>query len=358
MITNYKAIIQKLEFIDPVKYSKDRNFIDGSVSMLSPYISRGVLSTKQIFLNLRMQGYEFSKIEKFIQELAWRDYWQLIWQEKDINVDIKNKQIDTLENGISNCIVEAKTGINAIDSAIKKLYSTGYMHNHLRMYIAFLSTNIGKNKWNVPASWMYYYLLDGDCASNALSWQWICGANSNKKYIANQENINRYTYSTQSNTFLDTSYENISQIKQPSNFKIISNKIRKTSLPTSEIFSFNDDRDICLYNYYNLDPIWRCDLNAHRVLIIEPSIFERYPISNDAMNFMLKLSKNIPNIKVFVGEFINLPNNSSKIYFKEHPLNYNYKGIIDSRDWLSSVKGYYPSFFSFWKKVKNEIKFI
>ena len=43
------------------------------------------------------------------------------------------------------------------------------------------------------ANWMYFYLLDGDLASNSLSWQWICGANSNKKYIANQDNINKYT---------------------------------------------------------------------------------------------------------------------------------------------------------------------
>jgi deoxyribodipyrimidine photo-lyase len=72
---------------------------------------------------------------------------------------------------------------------------------------------------------------------------------------------------------------------------------------------------------------------------------------------MLDLSKNIPFIKVFVGEFEELVIGDSEIYFKEHPLNYNYKGTKDSRDWISSVNGYYPSFFRFWNKLKKEKSF-
>ena len=70
---------------------------------------------------------------------------------------------------------------------------------------------------------------------------------------------------------------------------------------------------------------------------------------------MLSLAKNIKSINIFVGEFHELKIINAEVYFKEHPLNYNYKGIEDSRDWMSSVKGYYPSFFNFWKKVKKEL---
>ena len=55
-----------MDSIDPVNYSRNRNFIDGSVSKLSPYISRGVISTKFVFQYLIKKGYEFSKIEKFL----------------------------------------------------------------------------------------------------------------------------------------------------------------------------------------------------------------------------------------------------------------------------------------------------
>ena len=74
---------------------------------------------------------------------------------------------------------------------------------------------------------------------------------------------------------------------------------------------------------------------------------------------MIALSKeNIPNIQLFVGEFHELQNNYNhqKIIFKEHPLNYNYNGIQESRDWMFSIKGYHPSFYAFWKKCKKEIK--
>ncbi|MDA9356981.1 deoxyribodipyrimidine photolyase [Flavobacteriaceae bacterium] len=357
MVTNYKEILNKLDNLSPIEYAKNRNFVDGSVSMLSPYISRGVISTRQVLEHLINQGFEGNKIEKFIQELAWRDYWQLIWIEKDINFNIKNKQTDVNQNEISKSIIKAKTGIEAIDKAILDLYKTGYMHNHLRMYVASISTNIAKNHWKSPAKWMYYHLLDGDWASNALSWQWVCGANSNKKYIANQENINKYTYSKQKNTFLDCSYEDIMKIEQPSHFKSISEEILYTELPKSDKISIDNSKPICVYNYYNLDPVWRTDIAANRILLIEPSVFKKYPIAEKAMNFMISLSKNISSIKVFVGEFDELIKKDSIVYFKEHPLNYNYKGNEDSRDWISSVKGYYPSFFGFWNKVKKEISF-
>ena len=55
------------------------------------------------------------------------------------------------------------------------------------MYIASIVCNIAKSHWKLPTKWFYYYLLDGDLASNNLSWQWVCGANSSKKYYANQE---------------------------------------------------------------------------------------------------------------------------------------------------------------------------
>ncbi|WP_344785850.1 hypothetical protein [Postechiella marina] len=38
-------------------------------------------------------------------------------------------------------------------------------------------------------------------------------------------------------------------------------------------------------------------------------------------------------------------------------LNNHYKGTETPRDWMFNVKGYYPSFFSFWKKCKKELDF-
>ena len=76
--TSYKEILKRIDAIDPLKYRASRNYIDGAVSYLSPYISRGVISTKFIFDEILKKGHHLQQAEKFIQELAWRDYWQQV----------------------------------------------------------------------------------------------------------------------------------------------------------------------------------------------------------------------------------------------------------------------------------------
>ena len=44
----YKKLIQKVQKFNAVSYGHSRNYIDGGVSRRSPYISRGVISTKTI----------------------------------------------------------------------------------------------------------------------------------------------------------------------------------------------------------------------------------------------------------------------------------------------------------------------
>ena len=207
--TNYDAILDRMYKIDPVRYGKTRNFIDGAVTYLSPYISRGVISTKMVMEHALSKGYSWYQIEKFIQELAWRDYWQQVWIAKgdDINEDLKHPQSGVHHTQLPVALQDATTGIAAIDDSINELYTTGYMHNHVRMYVASIACNIGKSHWKAPAQWMYYHLLDGDWASNALSWQWVAGSNANKKYVANQDNINKYCHTKQHGTFVDVSYD-------------------------------------------------------------------------------------------------------------------------------------------------------
>lgn len=357
--TDYDSILNRMESISPEDYGNSRNYIDGAVTQLSPYISRGVISTKQVFLSLKERGCDPSRIQKYIQELAWRDYWQQIWIEKGelINDDLKHAQPDVENHEIPQAIVNEKTGIEAIDQSIESLYETGYLHNHLRMYLAAMACNIGKSHWKVPARWMYYHLLDADWASNALSWQWVAGANSNKKYFANQENINKYCHSNQLGTFLDVSYDDFESIKTPEELLQLISPDLKTSLPPKIGIKINDECPTLIYNFYNLDPKWRSHIKANRILLLEPSHFEKYPISSKTVDFILDLAKNIPGIQVFTGEFSELKSEYlfNEIYFKEHPTSRHYIGQEDQRDWMFSVKGYFPSFFTFWKKCKKEL---
>ncbi len=359
--TTLEAILERVAAIDPVAYGPTRNYLDGAVSYLSPYISRGVISTKFVHQELLKRGFNQACILKFIQELAWRDYWQQVWIAKGdaINQDLKHEQAPVRTNGISTAIDTANTGIEAVDNAITEFYKTGYLHNHLRMYIASIACNIGQNHWKHPAYWMYYHLLDADWASNALSWQWVAGANSNKKYYANQENINNFCYSDQTATFLDVSYDDFESLTVPE--VLLPSEILEltTPLPQKKVIQVNEELPSLIYNFYNLNPIWKKELSANRILLLEPSHFDQYPVSQKSIDFIIDLSKNIENIQVYVGEFKELVTeyNLGNIYYKEHPLNNHYQGTEEPRDWMFSVKGYFPSFFAFWKKCKKEIIF-
>ena len=235
---------------------------------------------------------------------------------------------------------------------------TGYMHNHMRMYVASICCNIAKSHWLNPSKWMYSNLLDGDLGSNQLSWQWIAGAFSNKKYYANQNNINKYFNSNQKNTFLDVDYSDFEHLETPENLtEIVDFKI-KTEFNTSYRNQIEINKTTLVYNYYNIDPEWHINENYQRILLLEPSHFEKYPITQKCLDFALDLSINIKNLKVFVGEFSKLNEiiKTNDIIFKDHPTNNHYQGIKEEREWLSNVKGFHPSFFSYWKKCKKEIK--
>ena len=350
--TDFDSILKRIQEIEPISYCKSRNFLDGKVTYLSPYISRGVISTKQVFDHVMTLDFKPYQIEKLLQELAWRDYWQQIWIHKgnEIDEDIRNPQNGMLTTEISTVLVDAKTDIYAIDKGINDLYQNGYMHNHLRMYTAAIDCNFGKNHWKLPAKWMYYHLLDADWASNGLSWQWIAGTNSNKQYIVNQENINKYCKTEDTGTFLDIPYDILGGMEQPEILKPTQKLELTTPLPEKKFIEIDKDLPTAIYTFYNLDPIWRKESEMNRVLILEPIFFEKYPSGQNTIDFVLELTKNIKDCKVFVGEFDEFSTTYStpQIYFKEHPTNNHFKGIEDFRDWIApEVQGNFKSFFGF-----------
>jgi deoxyribodipyrimidine photo-lyase len=364
--TLYSEIIERIKEVSPVQYAKTRNFINGAVTYLSPYISRGVISLPQIKNIVLASDYKPWQIEKFLQELAWREYFQRVLEVKYSNIaqDIKQPQQDVRHHQMITAVTTATTGIEVIDEFIERLYETGYMHNHVRMYVASIVCNMGKAHWRQPAQWLYYHLLDGDIASNNLSWQWVAGTFSSKKYYCNQENINKHTFSTQQTGFLNNNYEHIATMPIPNvlmatHVNDFTTKLPATSLPVIDIA-----KPTLLYNSYNLDPLWRSDEDVNRILLLEPSHFNQYPVSDNVLSFIIGLSKNINGIQIFYGEIDDLTflyNNSllqvqERFISKKHPAFTHYPGKKDSRDWMfPDVTGYYNSFFSYWKKCEKHL---
>ena len=302
---------------------------------------------------------EWFEVERLVQELAWRDYFQNVWKQKgdEIFTDLKQTQEQVENHGIPTAIVKGETGIQILDDAVKTLYETGYLHNHLRMYLASVCCNIAHCHWSEPAKWLYSNLLDGDLASNHLSWQWVAGSFSKKKYFANQDNLNKYFGGNQKNTFLDVDYSEFETLQTPEILK----KTQKFSLQT-DLTGFKSpslvDEKTLIYTYYNLDSTWHQTEHFQRVLLLEPSLFEKFPVTKKTLDFAIELSKNIPDLKIYVGEFATLNKmiSTENFIFKEHPTNDHFQGIKEDRSSLSNLDGDFPSFFNYWKKIKKELQ--
>ena len=129
--------------------------------------------------------------------------------------------------------------------------------------------------------------------------------------------------------------------------------------PDSMSFILHGKLPLLIYNSYNLDPHWRRNEKANRVLLIEPSHFKKFPVSPKVLQFIIGLSKNIEGIQLFVGEVNEIPgiHQLPAIYSKEHPAFTHYPGKKDERDWLfPNAKGYHQSFFQFWKSCLSQMK--
>jgi len=352
-------LLEQARRFNPHRYAATRNFITGSVTRWSPFISRGVVSIRTL-AQVVLSSYRLADCAKFIQELAWREYFQRVWEAKGdlIFTDLKYPQHSVMHHELPEAVYQANTGIDAIDEGIRLLLETGYMHNHLRMYLASICCNIGKAHWLTPARWMYYHLLDGDPASNALSWQWVSGSFAAKKYYANQDNINRYAGTNQQSGFLHASYEALTSMNcPPTLIKTMRPNLETVSITTTLPTGIQASR-VLIYTSFNLDPDWRTEEEGLRVLLLEPDHFAKHPVNPRVMAWLMHLSKQIPGLFIYGGSFADLTAQFPEAVFlyKKHPTTSHFTGEVEEPDWLfPDVQGYYPSFSAYWRACLKQL---
>lgn len=367
--TDYNNILKLLHNFQLKNYFRTRNFLDGDVSCLSPYITHGVLSVKQVAIFL-LNKYGLKgpgNAEQFIFQLGWREYFQKIWFDLGdaIFEPIKNPQEYFISYQLSQGITEPNTGINVIDKSINQLYSTGYIHNHARMWIASITCNLNKTYFLTPAKWMYYHLLDGDIATNFLSWQWVAGTFSAKKYLCNQDNLNKYSKSIQKKSIIDFSYEHLADFVVDSNYCLdlgervgLDQPIFIPELKEVDL-DYNKSR-LCLFSIWSLDPTWHCDeFGVEKVLLIEPSELRKLPMSEKRIEFILSLAKNIDNLKIVVQDFSEFKlehfSKFDKVMAKNHPAIKHWSEVtLEAPDFLfEGINPPFRSYFDFWNKAKK-----
>jgi len=193
------------------RYADERNVDYGpgersNVSMLSPYLRHRLLTEDEIVRDV-LTRYAFSTAEKFIQEVCWRSYWKgwlelrpTVWSGYTTRLA---SLAATLGDGPGAdrplrkrwlAATDGNTGIACFDDWARELVATGYLHNHARMWLASIWIFTLNLPWELGAGFFHRHLIDGDPASNTLSWRWVAGLHTRgKHYLARAENIQKYT---------------------------------------------------------------------------------------------------------------------------------------------------------------------
>ncbi len=169
-----------------------------NVSALSPYI-RHRLVTEEEVLRAVLAKHSYAAAEKFIQEVFWRSYFKgylesrpFVWQ--NYRAALANLKLQGGLLKAYDAAISGHSGIECFDAWVAELIQTGYLHNHARMWFASIWIFTLRLPWELGADFMIRHLLDGDPASNTLSWRWVAGLHTKGKiYLARADNIETYT---------------------------------------------------------------------------------------------------------------------------------------------------------------------
>ena len=197
-------------------YASSRNHLDGAVTRLSPYLTHGLLNLPEVAA-LAAARHALPIEHKFVQELAWREFFQHVWSHQGEAIFTSLHEGPRPEaayaSSVPDDIRQARTGLPVIDQAVRQLYAVGWLHNHARMWLASYVVHVRGVHWRAGADWLVAHLLDGDLASNHLSWQWIAGTGSHKPYLFNADNVARHVGNAQGwaspGSVVDTDYATI-----------------------------------------------------------------------------------------------------------------------------------------------------
>ena len=154
-----------------------------SVSRLSPHLHFEEISPNEAAFAANQSGQRGheSQAEHFVRELVWREFsYYLLYHFPsltDVNMKSEFDRFPWLDEAeLRSAWQRGMTGYPIIDAGMRELYTTGYMHNRVRMIVAsFLIKNLMQD-WRHGERWFWDCLVDADLASNSCSWQWVAGS--------------------------------------------------------------------------------------------------------------------------------------------------------------------------------------
>ena len=299
--------LRRLTQMQPVAYGKNRNFLDGQVTRLSPYLRHGCLNLGEAIQATKKLA--SSGADKLLFEFAWRDYWRKVWYANGhaIDSDMEPEKVRLRRLAVSDDLQAATTGLPCMDHFVQTLKRTGYLHNHARMWLASYMVHWRGVDWRAGASWMQGLLLDGDQASNNLSWQWVASTFGSKPYFFNKENLSKYSanqfcQNCQAACPFDDSYEALSdRLFEPSSAPV---KIYKKPMlrPSPKI---SGQHAIVLFHDEMLSSENACyAMPQKKVFVFDPNL--QYEWALHRLQFIADCLVEMPEVEVWVGRTSNV----------------------------------------------------
>jgi len=156
----------------------------GATSRLSPHLRFGEVSPVQVWH--RMHGdlapAARGNVSTFLGELGWREFsWNILFHAPDLATKNLRPEFDAFpwsDPSPRDLLAwqRGRTGIPLVDAGMRELWTTGSLHNRVRMVAAsFLIKNLLID-WRVGEQWFWDTLVDADEASNPGNWQWVAGS--------------------------------------------------------------------------------------------------------------------------------------------------------------------------------------
>ena len=296
--------IRRLNTIEIEQYNRNRHFLNGAVTKLSPYFRYGCLSLKEASDSAR---YRFGiKAEKFVYMLAWRDYWRRVWYDLGDGIfsDIEDAKVPLGDKPMPDFIRQGITGLPCMDGYIRDLTNDGYVHNHARMWFAAYVVHWLKVDWREAADWFENYLLDGDKASNHLSWQWIASVSSSKPYFFNKENLARYTgekycASCKINCPFDASLEVLNE-KLFANAAPTPARVHRVVMPSKEALSPHSAMAVFVHDEMlsAAHPLMRKP--AAKFFVFDNNLHSKWPLKR--LQFVADCLSELPDVEIWLGD--------------------------------------------------------
>lgn len=189
-IFDYKKIQKNLDDFCSKKilnYKQARDLPDlGGTSKISPYLSFGMISAKQVFWQIQNFVITQNKtndenINQYLAELCWREFCHhLLFHFPQLPTKSFKKEFDKFPWQKNDELLKkwqkGQTGYPIVDAGMRELWASGTMHNRVRMIVASFLIKDLMIDWREGEEWFWDCLVDANLANNVANWQWVAGS--------------------------------------------------------------------------------------------------------------------------------------------------------------------------------------